>query len=73
VALVVVQEIFGVDRHLRSVDAGHAKDGFLARAPDLFDRIESGVEPDYSRADRQKAMNLLAWLASVNPFRRKQA
>jgi carboxymethylenebutenolidase len=64
--LVVVREIFGVNRHPRSVDAGHAKNGFLARAPDLFDRIESGVESDHRRAYRQKAMRLLAQLDPEN-------
>jgi carboxymethylenebutenolidase len=64
--LVMVQEIFGVNRHLRFVAAGHAKEGFLARAPELLDRIESGVESDYSRADRQKAMSLLAQLDPEN-------
>jgi dienelactone hydrolase len=40
--LVVVQEIFGVNRHIRSVADGYAKDGFLAVAPALFDRYERG-------------------------------
>jgi carboxymethylenebutenolidase len=60
--LVVVQEIFGVNRHIRSVADGYARDGFLAVAPALFDRIEPGVELDYGGADRQKAMSLLAQL-----------
>ena len=60
--LIVVQEIFGVNRHIRSVTDGYAKDGFLAVAPALFDRIEPGVELDYSAADRQKAMSLLTHL-----------
>ena len=38
--LVVVQEIFGVNEHIRSVADGYARDGFLAVAPALFDRIE---------------------------------
>ena len=42
--LVVVQEIFGVNAHIRSVADGYARDGFLAVAPALFDRIERGVE-----------------------------
>jgi carboxymethylenebutenolidase len=37
--LVVIQEIFGVNAHIRSVADGYAKDGFLAVAPALFDRI----------------------------------
>src|ERR1700738_1077232 len=42
--LVVVQEIFGVNRHIRSVADGYAKDGFLAVAPALFDRYKRGLE-----------------------------
>src|SRR5271167_252318 len=45
--LVVVQEIFGVNAHIRSVTDGFAKDGFLAVAPALFDRYERGVELGY--------------------------
>jgi carboxymethylenebutenolidase len=54
--LVVVQEIFGVNAHIRSVADGYAKDGFLAVAPALFDRVERSVELGYERADREKAM-----------------
>ncbi|MGB7189615.1 MAG: dienelactone hydrolase family protein [Acidobacteriaceae bacterium] len=56
-ALVVVQEIFGVNAHIRSVADGYAKDGFLAVAPALFDRIERGVELNYEGEDVQKAMS----------------
>jgi carboxymethylenebutenolidase len=57
--LVVVQEIFGVNAHIRSVADGYARDGFLAVAPALFDRIERGVELGYEGADRQKAMSFV--------------
>jgi carboxymethylenebutenolidase len=56
--LVVVQEIFGVNAHLRSVADGYAKDGFFAVAPALFDRIERGVDLKYEGEDMQKAMAL---------------
>ncbi len=56
--LVVVQEIFGVNAHIRSVADGWAKDGFLAVAPALFDRVERGVELQYSGADMEKARSL---------------
>jgi carboxymethylenebutenolidase len=55
--LVVVQEIFGVNRHIRSVADSYAKDGFLAVAPALFDRYERGVDLGYDGADMQKAMS----------------
>jgi len=57
--LVVVQEIFGVNAHIRSVADGYARNGFLAVAPALFDRIERGVELGYDGADRQRAMGFI--------------
>ena len=58
-ALVVVQEIFGVNEHIRAVADGYAKDGFLAVAPALFDRYERNVELGYEGADMQKAMSFV--------------
>jgi carboxymethylenebutenolidase len=57
--LVVVQEAFGVNGHIRSVADGYAKDGFLAVAPALFDRVERGVELKYTGEDMQKGMGLI--------------
>jgi carboxymethylenebutenolidase len=57
--LVVVQEIFGVNAHIRSVADEYAQDGFLAVAPALFDRIERGVDLGYDGADLQKAMGFI--------------
>ncbi len=57
--LVVVQEIFGVNAHIRSVADGYARDGFLAVAPALFDRIERGVELGYDGADMEKALSFI--------------
>jgi carboxymethylenebutenolidase len=56
--LVVVQEIFGVNSHVRSIADGYAKDGFLVVAPALFDRIEKNVNLGYEGEDRQIAMSL---------------
>lgn len=56
--LVVIQEIFGVNRHIRSVADGYAKDGFLVIAPALFDRIERNVDIGYEGEDRKHAMEL---------------
>jgi carboxymethylenebutenolidase len=60
--LVIVQEAFGVNRHIRSVAEGYARDGFLAIAPALFDRIERGVELGYEGADRDKGISLAGQL-----------
>jgi carboxymethylenebutenolidase len=54
--LVVVQEAFGVNSHIRSVTEDWAKDGFLAVAPALFDRVERGVELGYTPEGLQKGM-----------------
>ena len=45
--LVVVQEIFGVNAHIRSVADGFAADGYLAIAPAIFDRAEPGFDVGY--------------------------
>ncbi|GGG89785.1 dienelactone hydrolase family protein [Silvibacterium dinghuense] len=57
--LVVIQEIFGVNRHIRSMTDQYAEAGFLAVAPALFDRVERGVELGYDGEDRQKAMSFM--------------
>jgi carboxymethylenebutenolidase len=46
--LVVVQEIFGVNDHIKRVADGFATDGFLAIAPELFERIHPGIVLGYS-------------------------
>ncbi|HTV81311.1 MAG TPA: dienelactone hydrolase family protein [Acidobacteriaceae bacterium] len=56
--LVVVQEAFGVNRHIRSVADGFAKDGFFAVAPALYDRVERGVELGYAGEDMQKGITI---------------
>lgn len=57
--LVIVQEIFGVNAHIRSIADGFANDGFLAVAPALFDRIRPGLELGYDGADLQTALDLI--------------
>jgi carboxymethylenebutenolidase len=57
--LVVVQEAFGVNEHIRSVTDGWARDGFLAVAPAIFDRVERGVELGYSGDDLQRGVAMI--------------
>jgi carboxymethylenebutenolidase len=57
-AVVVIQEIFGLNAHIRSVADGYAQQGYLAIAPALFDRIERGVELGYAEADMPRAREL---------------
>lgn len=49
--IVIIQEIFGVNQHIREVVDGYAKDGYAAIAPALFDRVETGVELGYANED----------------------
>lgn len=60
--LVVIQEIFGVNSHIRSVADGYARDGFLVIAPAIFDRIERGVQLSYVGDDTKKAYELMGKL-----------
>ena len=60
-AVVVLQEIFGVNSHIRSVADGYAAAGYLAVAPSTFSRIGKGdVELGYSPADIQEGIALKA-------------
>ena len=45
--LVVIQEIFGVNPHIRAVCDGFAAKGFRVVAPALFDRVQPGTELEY--------------------------
>jgi len=50
-AVVVVQEIFGVNAHIREVADGYANDGYVALAPQIFDRVERNIELGYGPDD----------------------
>ena len=50
-AIVVLQEIFGVNSHIRSVADRFAGEGYLAVAPATFERVKSGVDLGYTDAD----------------------
>lgn len=58
-AVVIVQEIFGVNSHIRSVADGYARDGFLAIAPALFDRVQRGYEAGYNAETMQAGMAMV--------------
>ena len=59
-ALVVAQEIFGVNSHIRSVCDGYAAGGYVAIAPALFDRYERGVDIGYTPDDIARGRELKA-------------
>src|SRR5690606_27658308 len=59
-ALVVVQEIFGVNAHIRGVVDRFAAHGFVAVAPALFDHVERGVELGYDESGIARGRELAA-------------
>lgn len=56
--LVVVQEIFGVNAHIRRVADGYAADGYHVISPAIFDRAERGVDLGYDKPDADKGIAL---------------
>jgi carboxymethylenebutenolidase len=69
-AVVVIQEIFGVNDHIRWVAAQqYAAAGYLAVAPAFFDRIESGVELGYTPEGTARGRTLVDELGLDAPLR----
>ncbi len=56
--IVLLQEIFGVNAHIREVADHYAEEGYVVAAPDLFWRIEPGVDLGYGEAEIEKAFTL---------------
>lgn len=56
--LVVLQEIFGVNSHIRSVADGYAADGYFVVAPSTFHRVKAGVDLGYTEADMGAGIEL---------------
>ncbi len=64
-AIVVLQEIFGVNAHIRAVSDGYAAQGYWAIAPATFHRVKAGVELGYSGDDMQAGIALKAAIESL--------
>jgi carboxymethylenebutenolidase len=62
--LVVIQEIFGVNSHIRNVTDRFAAEGFDAIAPALFDRTERRVELGYQPDDVARGREIRAKVSS---------
>ena len=67
--VVVIQEIFGVNPHIRAVCDRFAADGYDAIAPALFDRIRPGVELAYDEAGVAKGRDLATAVGWDGPMR----
>lgn len=57
--ILLLQEIFGVNAHIRAVADLYAEEGYVVLAPDLFWRLEPRVELGYGEADVARARELL--------------
>jgi carboxymethylenebutenolidase len=57
--VVVIQEIFGINSHIRSVADGYAAEGYLTVAPALFDRVQPGYETGYTPDDIQNGIEMM--------------
>src|SRR6266852_1347625 len=55
--LILLQEIFGVNQHIRDLADMYAEEGYVVLAPDLFWRIKPGVELGYSEDDFKTAVS----------------
>ncbi|HEY2037382.1 MAG TPA: dienelactone hydrolase family protein [Steroidobacteraceae bacterium] len=61
-AVVVLQEIFGVNGHIRAVTDGFAAEGYTAIAPAFFDRIRRGIELGYSDSEKDEGRGYMQQL-----------
>lgn len=64
--VVVIQEIFGVNAHIRAVAARFAAAGYTTLAPAFFDRVERGVELGYDPAGIARGRELIAELDPID-------
>jgi len=71
--VVVIQEIFGVNKHIKEVCDGYAKDGYVAIAPALFDRVERDLELGYDPESQEKGKTTRAKLDWDNALADAQA
>jgi carboxymethylenebutenolidase len=62
--LVVIQEIFGVNSHIRNVADRFAAQGFDALAPALFDRVKHGTELGYQPDDIERGRKIRAQIST---------
>ena len=72
-AIVLVQEIFGVNHHIKAVADGYAADGYTVIAPAYFDRVQKDFDVGYSQADMEQARKYAEDLARLMATRRTTA
>jgi len=62
-AVIVIEEIFGINAHIRDVTERIAREGYLAIAPDVHHRVAAGVELAYDQAGMQQGMSYIPKLS----------
>ena len=67
--LVVIQEVFGVNHHIRSVCEYYAAHGYAALAPSLFDRVSPAIELGYAAGDLAHGRELRTSIGWEGPVR----
>ena len=72
-AIVVIQEIFGVNSHIRSVADGYARDGYLAIAPALFDRVQRQYESGSTQPEIQAGIAMKGQVSNEQALADAQA
>jgi len=67
--VVIIQEIFGVNPHIRKVTDDFASAGYTAIAPAMFDRIRRGIELGYSQPERQEGAGYVQQLKTEDTLK----
>src|ERR1700712_2031854 len=71
--IVVIQEIFGVNQHIRAVTDKFAADGYIALAPCFFDHIKPGIELGYTPDTMAEGRKIVTELGFDKPVQDVQA
>src|SRR5271167_192959 len=72
-AVVVLQEVFGINQHIRRITDGFAAQGYLAIAPSLFDRVKKGAELNYDAAGLASGVEMMKQADEPGPLADIQA
>ena len=68
-AVVVIQEIFGVNSHIKAVTDGYAADGYVAIAPAMYDRVQRNYDTGYSQDEIQAGLKIMQGLDWSNTMK----
>lgn len=66
-AVIVIEEIFGINSHIRHVTERIARLGYVALAPDIHHRTAPGIELGYDAEGTQRGIQLIPKRATYNP------